>query len=225
MESVSTATTASLQQCRHTLPPARAASPEAQGSATYEAFYGLHERPFSLSTDPRFFYHSTTHDHGRGDARRNQAARRAGRDDRCGRLGKTTLCRAVLDQLDRRTLTSLVTDKFISTEDLLKTLLAGFRRHLARRCGARHAGERVTGSRPRCTIFSCPRRPAGVRRRHHRRCPRLRQARCSARSALAEDIGDEPALQIVLVGQPSLEKTLGRARSVNGTSVSRRAAG
>ncbi len=29
--------------------------------------------------------------------------------------------------------------------------------------------------------------------------------------AFAEDIGDEPALQIVLVGQPSLEKTLGRA--------------
>ena len=40
--------------------------------------------------------------------------------------GKTTLCRAVIDQLDRRTLSSHVTDRFVSTDDLLKTVLADF---------------------------------------------------------------------------------------------------
>ena len=29
---------------------------------TYEPFYGLSENPFSLSTDPKFVYHSTSHD-------------------------------------------------------------------------------------------------------------------------------------------------------------------
>ena len=28
---------------------------------TYESFYGLTEKPFSLSSDPRFFYHSPSH--------------------------------------------------------------------------------------------------------------------------------------------------------------------
>jgi general secretion pathway protein A len=36
------------------------------------------------------------------------------------------LCRAVLDQLDRRTLTSLVADPFDSAEDLLRTVLVDF---------------------------------------------------------------------------------------------------
>ena len=36
------------------------------------------------------------------------------------------LCRAVIEQLDRRTLTSLVTDPFVAPEDLLKTVLVDF---------------------------------------------------------------------------------------------------
>ena len=31
-------------------------------AGTYESFYGLTEKPFSLSTDPKFLYHSTAHD-------------------------------------------------------------------------------------------------------------------------------------------------------------------
>jgi len=198
----------------HTLPPARAASPEAQGSATYEAFYGLHERPFSLSTEPRFFYHSATHDHV-AQAMLGAIRRRDGLVVMTGAagLGKTTLCRAVLDQLDRRTLTSLVTDKFISTEDLLKTLLADFgvispddvaRGMLASasRAGLATALHDFLMSLAALRAFAV----IVIDDAHDLPSEVLGEIR-----AFAEDIGDEPALQIVLVGQPSLEKTLGRA--------------
>ena len=40
--------------------------------------------------------------------------------------GKTTLCRSVLQHLDRRTFAAFVADPFVSREDLLKTLLVQF---------------------------------------------------------------------------------------------------
>jgi len=41
-------------------------------------------------------------------------------------MGKTTLCRAVIQDLDRRTLTSLSLEPFLSVDDLLKTVLVDF---------------------------------------------------------------------------------------------------
>src|SRR5439155_1680179 len=35
---------------------------DARVEPPYETFYGLTEKPFSLSTDPVFLYHSTAHD-------------------------------------------------------------------------------------------------------------------------------------------------------------------
>ena len=40
--------------------------------------------------------------------------------------GKTTLCKAVLEKLDRKTFTTFVPDPFVSREDLLKMLLLDF---------------------------------------------------------------------------------------------------
>src|SRR5262249_52758118 len=40
--------------------------------------------------------------------------------------GKTTLCRAVLEQIDRATFTALVLNPFLSEEDLLKRVLQDF---------------------------------------------------------------------------------------------------
>ena len=40
--------------------------------------------------------------------------------------GKTTLCRALLEQLDRKTFTALVLNPFLSEEDLLKLILQDF---------------------------------------------------------------------------------------------------
>ena len=40
--------------------------------------------------------------------------------------GKTTLCRAILDQLDRKTFTALVLNPFLTEEDLLRLILQDF---------------------------------------------------------------------------------------------------
>src|SRR5260370_4509151 len=90
-------------------------------------FYGLHEKPFSLSTDPKFLYHSTAHDHTAQELL-SSVGRRDGIVVITGPpgIGKTALCRSVLEELDRHTLTSLLVDPFLSVEDLLQTLLIDF---------------------------------------------------------------------------------------------------
>jgi general secretion pathway protein A len=94
---------------------------------TYEPFYGLREKPFSLSADPRFLYRSPSHSPA-FDALLAGIRRREGLIVLTGEIGtgKTTLCRSVLQHLDRRTFAAFVADPFVSREDLLKTLLVDF---------------------------------------------------------------------------------------------------
>jgi type II secretory pathway predicted ATPase ExeA len=110
-------------------PLLQVAASRAGGSAslTYEPFYGLREKPFSLSPDPRFLYRSPAHGPA-FDELHAGIRRREGLIVLTGEIGtgKTTLCRAVLRQLDRRTFSSFVSDPFVSREDLLKALLVDF---------------------------------------------------------------------------------------------------
>ena len=94
---------------------------------TYEPYYGLKEKPFSLSADPRFLYKSRTHTPV-FDALRAGIRRREGIIVLTGEpgTGKTTLCRSVLGALDRKTFCTFVPDPFVSREDLLKMLLVDF---------------------------------------------------------------------------------------------------
>jgi type II secretory pathway predicted ATPase ExeA len=110
---------------------AASAPPSTQGSApdtlTYEPYFGLTEKPFSLDADPRFLYASPTHD----AARKGLLAgirRREGLLVLTGEIGtgKTTMCRTVLRELGRNTVSSLVPDPFAGREDLLKMLLIDF---------------------------------------------------------------------------------------------------
>jgi general secretion pathway protein A len=96
-------------------------------SLPYETFYGLTEKPFSLSTDPVFLYHSTAHDRT-AQALLTSIGTRPGVVVITGPygIGKTSLCRAVIEQLDRRTLTSFLVDPFLTVDDLLQTLLIDF---------------------------------------------------------------------------------------------------
>jgi general secretion pathway protein A len=111
------------------MPPLERGAPDEapQDPATYEAYYGLSEKPFSLSTDPKFLYHSTAHDRAAQDLL-SAIGRREGLFVLTGEagLGKTTLCRAVVEELDRRTLTSIVGEPFVSLEQLLQTVLVDF---------------------------------------------------------------------------------------------------
>jgi general secretion pathway protein A len=109
-------------------PPTAAASATASSaSLTYEPFYGLREKPFSLSADPRFLFKSPTHAPA-FDALLAGIRRREGLIVLTGEIGtgKTTLCRSVLQHLDQRTFAAFVPDPFVSREDLLKTLLVDF---------------------------------------------------------------------------------------------------
>lgn len=96
-------------------------------SLTYEAHFGLREKAFSLSPNPRFFLPQSSH------AAAFQALiagirRREGILVLTGEVGtgKTTLCRSVLESLDRKTFAAFVPDPMLSREDLLKTLLVDF---------------------------------------------------------------------------------------------------
>ena len=96
-------------------------------SLTYEPHYGLKEKPFSLSADPRFLYRSPAHAPAFEELLTG-IRRREGLIVLTGEIGtgKTTLIRSVLQHLDRRTFTAFVPDPFVSREDLLKMLLVDF---------------------------------------------------------------------------------------------------
>jgi len=104
-------------------PPATPFSP----SLTYELYYGLKEKPFSLSADPRFLLRTPTHGPAFDDML-NGIRRREGLIVLSGDsgTGKTTLVRSVLQHLDRRTFSAFVPDPFVTREDLLKMLLVDF---------------------------------------------------------------------------------------------------
>jgi type II secretory pathway predicted ATPase ExeA len=106
---------------------AREIAPSRAAGLSYETFYGLAEKPFGVSADPRFLYRSAAHDRV---AQALLAAIRAREGfaivtGEVG-LGKTMLCGAVIEQLDRRTLTSFRRDPFVSVDDVLNTILVDF---------------------------------------------------------------------------------------------------
>src|SRR5262245_31803844 len=93
----------------------------------YETYYGFAEKPFSLTPDPKYLYRSQSH----GDAfdlLQYAIRRREGFVVITGDIGtgKTTLCRALLEQIDRTTFSALVLNPFLSEEDLLKRILQDF---------------------------------------------------------------------------------------------------
>jgi len=94
---------------------------------TYEPYYGLREKPFSLATDPRFLYRSPEHTKTFEDLYL-AIRRREGLIVLTGDIGtgKTTLCKAVLEKVDRKTFTTFVPDPFIARDDLLKRMLIEF---------------------------------------------------------------------------------------------------
>jgi len=95
--------------------------------ATYETFYGLNDKPFAAAPDLRFLYHSSSHDVALQELsasidKRDAVAVLTGPAG----IGKTLLCRALVEQLDRNTVVSFVSDAASSAEHLLRTLLVDF---------------------------------------------------------------------------------------------------
>lgn len=93
----------------------------------YEAFYGLKEKPFSLTPDPKYLYLSRAH-------REALDHLLYGIQEREGFIvitgdvgtGKTTLCRTILTRLDARIKTALILNPVLSEEELLRAILHDF---------------------------------------------------------------------------------------------------
>jgi general secretion pathway protein A len=93
----------------------------------YEQYYSLIEPPFSLTPDPKYFYRSDSH-HRAFELLQYGIQRREGFMVVYGEVGtgKTTLCRAVIDAIDKNVYTALLLNPFLSEADLLKTILTDF---------------------------------------------------------------------------------------------------
>lgn len=104
-------------------PPSR----ESFDEPLYEAFYGLREQPFSLTTDPRFLYLSQQHrrafDELLTGLRRHEGLLLLTGDTG---TGKTTLCRAVIDALGHRTFSALILNPYMTDAEVLRTILREF---------------------------------------------------------------------------------------------------
>jgi general secretion pathway protein A len=90
----------------------------------YAAFYRFSQRPFSLTPDPRFYFRSRSHSRV-FDALSAAIARRDSVMLVLGDLGvgKTTLCRTLLDLQERKSRAALVGNALLSPEDLLRLML------------------------------------------------------------------------------------------------------
>jgi general secretion pathway protein A len=106
----------------------------------YESYYGFSEKPFDLTPDPKYAYRSESHANAT-ELLQYAIARREGFVVITGDTGtgKTTLCRALAEKVDRRTFTALVLNPFNSEEDLLRAILENL--------GVVSRGEEHTGTR------------------------------------------------------------------------------
>ena len=93
----------------------------------YEEYYGFAEKPFSLTPDPKYLFKSESHANA-FELLQYAVRRREGFVVVTGDIGtgKTTLCRAFLEEIDRNTFTALVLNPFLSEDDLLKLILQDF---------------------------------------------------------------------------------------------------
>ena len=90
----------------------------------YAAFFRLTQRPFSLTSDPKFYFRSRSHARV-FDALSAAISRRESLMLVLGDLGvgKTTLCRTLLDLQERKSRAALVGNALLSPDDLLRLML------------------------------------------------------------------------------------------------------
>src|SRR5437588_1580144 len=178
----------------------------------YEEYYGFAEKPFSLTPDPKYLYRSQSHADA-FDLLQYAIRRREGFVVVTGDIGtgKTTLCRALLEQIDRATFTALVLNPFLSEEDLLKRILLDFgvvdRDELAARGLASATTQDLVDAIYEFLLGLIPRKAAAVLiidEAQNLPLPVLEQIRML--SNLETD--KEKLLQIILVGQLDLQMLL-----------------
>jgi len=103
------------------------ASAQALAEPIYEAFYGLKEEPFAISTDPKFFFMSAAHRQAYEDLlaglqRRETCLLVSGETG----TGKTTLCRAVISALGENTFFSILHNPYMLGAEMLRLIVRDF---------------------------------------------------------------------------------------------------
>ncbi len=93
----------------------------------YNRHYGFSEPPFNMTPNPRFFFQSTKHTEALSTMI-YAIEQRKGFVVISGEIGsgKTTVCRALLNQLDAQTETALITNTHLTAKDLICTVLEEF---------------------------------------------------------------------------------------------------
>jgi len=89
----------------------------------YLEFYGLKQSPFDITPNPRFLFHSTKHQEAFNHLLYGIRERK-GFVQLTGEVGagKTTLCRALLEQLDGHFSTALILNPVLSGDELMKAI-------------------------------------------------------------------------------------------------------
>jgi general secretion pathway protein A len=193
----------------------------------YQEFYGLIAKPFSLTPDPAYFFRSPCHGNAL-DLIRHAIRQGSGLMTITGTsgLGKTTLCRTILEELgldglDRNTFTSLVLNPYLSPEDLLQVVLQDFgvvSRQEASAARLAHVPVNELLRTLHDFLRSLPSLDARaailVDEAQKLPAPALHQLQ---RLAMLSERG-RPLLQIVLVGQLNLKDTL-RTQLSSGVAI------
>src|SRR5258708_16025871 len=93
----------------------------------YDSFYGFQEPPFNITPDPRFLYFSDRHREAFNHILFGVRERK-GFIQLTGEVGagKTTVCRAILEQLGPRVRTALILTPCLTTTPLLRPLLLAY---------------------------------------------------------------------------------------------------
>ena len=93
----------------------------------YLEFYGLKQAPFDLTPNPRFLFHSGKHREALNHLLYGIRERK-GFVQLTGEVGagKTTLCRALLEQLDGRFSTALILNPVLNADELMKAIATEF---------------------------------------------------------------------------------------------------
>ena len=169
----------------------------------YKSFYGLREKPFNLTPDPRFLYLSKKHKEAFAHLLYG-IRNRSGFVEITGEIGtgKTTICRTLLEQADPDIEIAFIFNPYLSATELLRAANEDFgikstavtKKELLDELNAHLLEQRRQGKN--CVLL--------IDEAQNLSTPVLEQIRLL--SNLETDT--EKLLQIVLVAQPELKETL-----------------
>ncbi|MBL7084755.1 MAG: AAA family ATPase [Candidatus Omnitrophica bacterium] len=173
----------------------------------YERFFSLNEKPFNVTSDPSFLFFSRRHKEAFSHLIYGIKERK-GFLEITGEIGtgKTTLCKALLNSLDKETKTALILNPDLSKFQLLKTMLQDL--------GIEFKKDSGVSLLTRLNEFLLEQLSCGnnvvliIDEAQNLRSSLLEQIRLLSNLETEK----EKLLQIVLVGQPELREKLNSAK-------------